>query len=680
MRCLFCGKELALLKRLRGGGEFCSEAHRKEYQDQYEQLALARLLQAKPADAGVQSSFKPISEPERPAHQAMGGPPEPQIPPRPAAPAVAMIEAAPSPKPVAPPPAEADPAPLAGFLAAPVVPMVTAFQHAGAIELPPVTTPALPVAVADPESESALPPAAPLDLEPSLHALDQHIRPKERLELREFASPNPVIQVHSQPATGTAPSGEAETMEISMSPHPPQKANPWLGPPRPFAASLVQLGELARLDFTTIGFAYTDLGVSEDQVQTVDPPEVEESNPEVTVPEAAISSAPQDADVAIPRPVAPGAETIPTPEPAPPELVTKALPVTLHGLAAPRGKFAQPFTPMAPASDVRVPSSASLPLRPLIVLGPPPAAFPAVVAKHEARPPEPAKSQETPPASLRTSMIPQPENARIEQRVAPEVQPVKVEHSVAAQTKPNIEPSAQAPVKVLPVSDAAIPSLRLEATESVWSNLSAGLKIGMVVAVIAGIAGIGYLVTGVGNKPAVQTPVAAPNVSSVAAGVPISGGWIDDWANAAKSKRHISLLSGSAKLSDYRLEFQAQIESKAIGWVFRGLNPRNYYVAKLETVTPGLEPSVALVHFAVIDGQDENRVVIPLPMKSRVDTTYKIRFDAAGNHFTVWVQDQQIAEWSDSRFGSGGVGFFADRDEKAAMQGPVNVTALVPKN
>src|SRR6266571_5261377 len=48
MRCLFCGKELALLKRLRGGGEFCSEAHRKEYQEQYEQLALARLLQAKP--------------------------------------------------------------------------------------------------------------------------------------------------------------------------------------------------------------------------------------------------------------------------------------------------------------------------------------------------------------------------------------------------------------------------------------------------------------------------------------------------------------------------------------------------------------------------------------------------------------------------------------------------------
>jgi hypothetical protein len=64
----------------------------------------------------------------------------------------------------------------------------------------------------------------------------------------------------------------------------------------------------------------------------------------------------------------------------------------------------------------------------------------------------------------------------------------------------------------------------------------------------------------------------------------------------------------------------------------------------------------------------------------RVDTNYKIRFDAIGNHFTTWVQGQKIDEWTDSRFGSGGVGFFSERDEKAAMQGAVNVVPLVPKN
>ena len=48
MRCLYCGKELALLKRWTGGGEFCSDAHRQQYQEEYNQLALTRLLQAKP--------------------------------------------------------------------------------------------------------------------------------------------------------------------------------------------------------------------------------------------------------------------------------------------------------------------------------------------------------------------------------------------------------------------------------------------------------------------------------------------------------------------------------------------------------------------------------------------------------------------------------------------------------
>src|SRR6266700_3785949 len=47
MRCLHCGKALPLLKRL-SGGDFCSEAHRREYQQEFSELALTRLLQAVP--------------------------------------------------------------------------------------------------------------------------------------------------------------------------------------------------------------------------------------------------------------------------------------------------------------------------------------------------------------------------------------------------------------------------------------------------------------------------------------------------------------------------------------------------------------------------------------------------------------------------------------------------------
>lgn len=71
MRCLQCGRELALFKRLTKG-EFCSEEHRLQYQKDYSQLALSRLLQAKPP---AETEARPGEEPppakesrERPLH------------------------------------------------------------------------------------------------------------------------------------------------------------------------------------------------------------------------------------------------------------------------------------------------------------------------------------------------------------------------------------------------------------------------------------------------------------------------------------------------------------------------------------------------------------------------------------------------------------------------------------
>ncbi|MEO7146090.1 MAG: hypothetical protein ABI165_21555, partial [Bryobacteraceae bacterium] len=49
MKCLYCRNELALLKKLTGGGEFCSDAHRQRYQQEYDRLALTRLLQTQSA-------------------------------------------------------------------------------------------------------------------------------------------------------------------------------------------------------------------------------------------------------------------------------------------------------------------------------------------------------------------------------------------------------------------------------------------------------------------------------------------------------------------------------------------------------------------------------------------------------------------------------------------------------
>src|ERR1044071_2766034 len=74
MRCLYCGKELALLKRWTGGGEFCSDAHRQRYQEEYNQLALKRLMQSQPeSNPELKPDPKPpkhsrLDEPRKSAH------------------------------------------------------------------------------------------------------------------------------------------------------------------------------------------------------------------------------------------------------------------------------------------------------------------------------------------------------------------------------------------------------------------------------------------------------------------------------------------------------------------------------------------------------------------------------------------------------------------------------------
>src|SRR5580693_1903533 len=104
MRCLYCGKEVALFKRLRGG-EFCSDAHRQKYQEEYTELALHRLALANASKQGQSqpehkgSEDKGIIEAKSPApglpERAV---PEPAVPQR-----LAPVSASAPSSPVLPP-------------------------------------------------------------------------------------------------------------------------------------------------------------------------------------------------------------------------------------------------------------------------------------------------------------------------------------------------------------------------------------------------------------------------------------------------------------------------------------------------------------------------------------------------------------------------------------------------
>jgi hypothetical protein len=111
--------------------------------------------------------------------------------------------------------------------------------------------------------------------------------------------------------------------------------------------------------------------------------------------------------------------------------------------------------------------------------------------------------------------------------------------------------------------------------------------------------------------------------------------------------------------------------------VYRAQDSKNYYVSKIELERPGQNPVFVIAHYAVIDGVDQPRVVVPIHVAVPLGGHYKIRFDAVGDRFTTWVQDQQVDQWTDARLKTGGAGLYREGAEQFTLYGTFHVTPLL---
>jgi hypothetical protein len=754
MRCLYCGKELALLKRWTSGGEFCSDAHRQRYQEEYNQLALNRLLQAKPREAKPQAeakgseaktaakpaeakspapaaSTKPVaaSEPLKPAARAVETVPqrllEPVPEPEPEAEVEPEMEMEPEQELAPLPEMEGDPAPAeAGFFIEMPVPATTgaAALQVSEADFDRSRSPLLPEPACEQWATerwgTELVAAGQVAFAPMFCVANYVARVSEgKLELREFVRAAPLVEfaLRGAGATGIVERSE-DPMDILFFPQPPPASPPlWNQGEQEFKFDS-ELGTLARMVFRTTGLEDTESGevpvpVSPEPAASEPAAELQDAPPEpvmepIPVPVASAPARPVTPVVVTPaspsapsfsRPAArPAAHTEvqPAPEPAikaqtAPVLATKPLPVTLHGLPAGRGKPVQVF-PSAVSSgvDVQVPRSNALPLRPVMVLTPSQApaqpVAPAAEAKEERKPadrtvlvksdskkqrPDPRlgngkgrKSEPEPKVAVAAAVKePEPENPR----------PLPVKESPKANF-----PAPRAESYTPP--DLALPSLSLDAGGSFWSKLPLAGKAGVALVAALAISGAVFALSHAGSAKAGNN---APQIVEGPALSAVDSGWITDWgAEPGVRREHdISVLRPSMNLTDYRLQFEAQIDTKAIGWVYRAKDGKDYYVNKLEIVKSGLAPTVALVRFAVINGQEEPRTQNPLNLAVRLDTLYKVRFDAVGDRFTTYVQDQKVDEWTDDRLKTGGIGLYSERGERMSLKGSVNVVPLVIK-
>jgi hypothetical protein len=181
------------------------------------------------------------------------------------------------------------------------------------------------------------------------------------------------------------------------------------------------------------------------------------------------------------------------------------------------------------------------------------------------------------------------------------------------------------------------------------------------------LAACGFLLVtlGVAAVRRMEQPPAETRMATVEMG---EAGWLTEWVTDPTGSSHgrqISLYRPSLPMSDYRLEFRGRIENKSLGWAFRKGDSRNYYVAKLQASRPG--GPVNLVRYGVIRGVEDRHIQIPLPNVSSAGPL-KVRLDAKRARFTIYVQNQVVADWEDARLQKGGVGFLSEREERGQVE------------
>lgn len=148
-------------------------------------------------------------------------------------------------------------------------------------------------------------------------------------------------------------------------------------------------------------------------------------------------------------------------------------------------------------------------------------------------------------------------------------------------------------------------------------------------------------------------------------------GWAKTWSydpTGFVRPGRMALLDGSQALTSYRLEFTAQIEKRAVGWVFRAKDERNYYAAKLVESKNGAASIFTILRYAVIDGRESLRVQLPLPAVPTAKSLYRVRQEVQGTQFTTYLDGRLIDTWNDGTFERGGAGFFADPAELAYVR------------
>ena len=122
-------------------------------------------------------------------------------------------------------------------------------------------------------------------------------------------------------------------------------------------------------------------------------------------------------------------------------------------------------------------------------------------------------------------------------------------------------------------------------------------------------------------------------------------------------------------LTDYRFQFEAKIQSKAIGWVVRAADDVNYYAFKLNKAVREGSGEYNLVRYVVAQGKPASPASpIAVPAEFAREDFNRISVRLRGNRMDTLLNGKGIDYWTDSRFETGGIGFLAGEGEAALIR------------
>ena len=179
-----------------------------------------------------------------------------------------------------------------------------------------------------------------------------------------------------------------------------------------------------------------------------------------------------------------------------------------------------------------------------------------------------------------------------------------------------------------------------ESEKSVWGSVQRYLK-NIVGCLLFAILGGGYF----GDASATKV-LSSANVRAELSGE----------SDRAKPERQIFVYPASLGLQDYRVDFEAPLSAEGTVWVFRVVDPRNYYGMRLAPQRDGADVRWVIQKYLEVNGEQVLSGTVRL--NHTPQSPYcRITLEVEGSQFRTYVQGLLVDRWTDARFSRGGFGY-----------------------